>query len=187
MNIDACYELGYIMRTHGIEGEVVFLLDVDEPELYEELDSVFIEINQALVPYFIDDIRIQKDKAIVQLEDVTCIESAEKLVGCALYLPLDNLPALEEDQFYYHQIVDYQVVDRQKGRLGVVTNVYELPQQDIIAMNYQEKEVLIPINDVMLTGVDHKRKEVYVDLPDGLLEIYLDDDKNRDGKEEEES
>lgn len=175
MNIDACFELGFILKTHGIQGEVTFVLDVDTPEDYKGLESVFIGINGKLVPFFIDKIQITGEKAIVRLEDVNTLEKAEGIVGNTLYLPLQNLPQLDEDQFYYHDIIGYRIIDEVKGPLGIVANIYELPGQDVLAMTYWEKEVLIPITDEIVTGADREIKEVYVVLPDGLLEVYLED------------
>lgn len=179
MNIDSCFQLGYIAKTHGVQGEVTFVLDVDNPEDYDQLESVFIEMNGKLVPFFITSFQLQREKAIVKLEDVNSFENADKLVGNALYLPLTQLPELDEDQFYYHDIINYQVIDNDKGALGTIANVYALPHQDLIAMNYQNKEVLIPITDDIVTKVDHKKKELYVELPDGLLEIYLTDTEEK--------
>jgi 16S rRNA processing protein RimM len=136
---------------------------------------VFIEINSKLVPFFVSNFQLLKDRAIVKLEDVNSFDGADKLVGCALYLPLTELPELDEDQFYYHDIISYLIVDEHKGALGTIENIYELPHQDLIAMNYQNKEVLIPITDDFITKVDHQKKELHVVLPDGLLEIYLTD------------
>lgn len=187
MDIESCYQLGYVLKTHGVQGEVTFVLDVDEPEIYKGLESVFIEINGKLVPFFIDNIQIQKNKAIVKLEDINSLQKAQNLVGNELFLPLENLPELEEDQFYYHEIVEYLVVDEKLGNLGKITNVYEMPHQDLIAMQYQEKEVLIPITDEIVTGIDHQKKELYVTLPDGLLEIYLTDTASDEVEEEEET
>lgn len=185
MDIESCYQLGYVLKTHGVQGELTFVLDVDDPGVYAGLESVFIEINGKLVPFFIDNIQILKEKAIVRLEDISSVQKAQHLVGNALYLPLDNLPELEEDQFYYHQIVDYQVVDEKMGNLGKVSNVYEMPHQDLVAMQYQEKEVLIPITDEIVTGIDHEKKELYVELPEGLLDIYLNDTASDEVNEED--
>lgn len=187
MDIESCYQLGYVLKTHGVQGEVTFVLDVDDPSIYTTLESVFIEINGKLVPFFIDKIQVLKDKAIVKLEDINSLQKAQSLVGNGLYLPLGNLPELEEDQFYYHEIVEYLVVDEKLGNLGKITNVYEMPHQDLIAMQYQEKEVLIPITDEIVTGIDHDKKELYVELPDGLLEIYLNDTGSDEVDKEEET
>ena len=60
MTQENCFLLGYILRTHGTAGNVVIFLDVDYPENYEDLESVFVEIKGDLVPYFIQDLNLQK-------------------------------------------------------------------------------------------------------------------------------
>ena len=75
MTQDNCYLLGYIVRTHGTAGNVVIYLDVDYPDDYEDLETVYIEIKGELVPYFIEDINLQKQSnAIVTFEDVDSID-----------------------------------------------------------------------------------------------------------------
>jgi 16S rRNA processing protein RimM len=181
---DSAYLLGYIVKTHGTKGELSIHLDVDYPEDYEEMDSVFVEIKGELVPYFIDTLNLQRQqKAIVRFEDVDTIEKAQLLVGSALYLPIEALEELEDGQFYYHDIPGYQVVDQQQGPLGIVGAVYTPGSQDLIAMEYLGNEVLIPIVDDIVLGADNDKKELYVNLPEGLLEVYLEkseDEENQD-------
>ena len=125
MNIDACYQLGYIVRTHGVKGQVVAFFDVDYPEDYEELESVFLQINGKLVPFFITALDLQPNgRIIMKFEDVDSIVEAEKLKNIPLYLPLNNLPKLEADQFYFHDVIGYTVVDETLGELGVVKEIY---------------------------------------------------------------
>ncbi len=175
MKIEDCFEFGYVAKVHGYKGEVVLVLDVDEPAAYKTIDSVFVQLKGKLVPYFVEALRLQGDKATVKLEDVDSQEAAQALVGNPLFLPLNKLPQLAEDQFYYHDIIGYRLVDATLGTLGEVTDVYELPQQAVIAMNYQGKEVLVPISDEIVLKANHARKELEVNLPEGLLDIYLAD------------
>lgn len=175
MTHDNCFLLGYIVRTHGIKGELQFYLDVDYPEDYEEMDSVLVDVKGELIPYFIEHLNIlQQNKAIVRLEEIDTIEKAQALVGSSLYMPEDTLDELEEGQFYFHQIKGYTVVDTSKGVLGTVITVYTPNSQDLIAMDYQGNEVLIPIVEDIVLSADHEAKQVMVSLPEGLLEIYLD-------------
>ncbi|MBB5283950.1 16S rRNA processing protein RimM [Rhabdobacter roseus] len=178
--------LGYIVRTHGTKGELTIHLDVDYPEEYEEMDSVFVEIKGELVPYFVERINLQKQsKAIVQFEDINTIEKAQALVGTALYMPLDTLEALEEGQFYYHEIQGYRVVDQQLGELGTVKDVYAQNAQDLIAMEYQGVEVLIPtVNEIVLRA-DRLNRQLLVNLPEGLLEVYLDPNAEAEPEEDD--
>lgn len=175
MDVDQCYQLGHIIKSHGIKGEVGILLDVDFPQKYRNLESVFVETDQKLVPFFITSITVKKNKAVVKFEDVESIEAAEALKGRPLYLPLDMLPELQGSQFYYHEIVDFQVIDARHGRLGPVDTVYSLPNQDLMAVIYNRKEVLIPVKDEIITRVDREAQEIHVDLPEGLLEVYLEE------------
>ncbi len=189
MKLNECYELGYVAKTHALKGEIQIVLDVDDPEEYEELDSFFILIKGQLVPHFIEKYNLQGNKAIVKLEDIHTIDAAKNLISCKLYLPLDNLPELDEDQFYYHEIIGYQIVDDQLGELGTIAAVYEMPGHDLLGMQYQGKEVLIPMTDAIVGNVDHEEEILHVNLPEGLLDVYLyetSDEEERDGQEDEE-
>ena len=173
MRIEDCYQLGNITKPHGLQGEVQAYLDADVPEEYSELESVFVEINQKLVPFFVESMSLRGNKAIVAFEDITSLEQAETLRGAALYLPLDVLPELGDDQFYYHEIIGYTVQDATLGALGKVAGVYANGMQDIIRMDYKEQEILIPISDGIIGTVDREDQLLHVHLPEGLLDIYL--------------
>lgn len=174
MTIDECFQLGYVIKKHGLSGEVNVFLDVDDPSYYKDLESVFVEINKKLVPFFIKRFQIRGNKVIARFEDVETVEQADELKSCGLYLPLSFLPDLSEGQFYYHEIMGYQVVDDHLGEVGTVKDVYELPNQDLIAVDYKGKEALIPVNDDLIGHADHDAKTLSVTLPEGLLDIYLE-------------
>ncbi|GAB3760120.1 ribosome maturation factor RimM [Spirosoma pomorum] len=178
MTKEDCYQVGHITKTHGVSGELVLFLDVDEPSEYADLDSVLLEVKGELVPYFIESIAVVKgSRAIVAFEDIDTIEQAERLINCGAFLPLENLePITDETRFYFHEIVGYQIVDETEGELGTVQGVYAMNAQDLIAMDYQGKEVLIPINSEIVRTVDRTNKKLNVALPEGLLAIYMEDD-----------
>ncbi|GAB3258407.1 ribosome maturation factor RimM [Larkinella harenae] len=187
MTKDDCFQLGKITKTHGVRGELVFFLDVDMPELYSGMDSVLIEVKGDLVPYFIESISINRNRGIVALEGVETIEEAQKLINCDLYLPLDNLDELEEGQFYFHEIVGFRVHDETLGELGTVRTVYNVAPQNLISMDYQGKEVLIPVNDELTPSADKEKKILHVRLPEGLVDIYLNEPSARDKQSKEEA
>lgn len=175
MDFEACFQLGYVSKVHGIKGGVQCFFDVDIPENYRKMESVFVDIDNKLVPFFVEHLSLQGQKAVLKLEDVDSIEQAEDLKNKGLYLPLEKLPALEEDQFYFHEIIGYEVKDAEGGMLGIVKGIYELPHQDLVAMEYKGKEVLIPIAEEIIKTVSHEHKILHVELPAGLLQIYLDE------------
>ena len=177
MTLDETYQLGYLIKTHGLHGQLVAHFDVDDISAYTKLKTVYLTLAGAptkLVEYGIEKVQPQSgNKVLLKLHGIDRIEEAEPLRGSQLHLSLTALPELEEDQFYFHDVIGFTVVDENMGPLGTVENFYELPQQDMLAMSYQGQEVLIPVVDELISHADHTKKEIYVNLPDGLLDVYL--------------
>ena len=178
MTKEECYYLGKVTKPNGYLGGVNIYLDVDEPHEYEELVAVFIEDRNSLIPYFIKNINIHtsKNTAVVYFEDIEDFDAAQALVNKHLYLPMSSLPKLKGNQFYFHEIVGYQIIDQKEGNLGEIKEVLDYPNQALFQTFYKNKEVLIPINDDIIQKVDRKKKEILVQLPEGLLDVYLDEE-----------
>ena len=172
-----CYYLGKITRTNGNKGGVSIFLDVDDPQEYRELDAVFVEIKGQLIPYFIEEIKLHtsKNTALVYFEDVADVDSAASLTNYNLYLPLSNLPVLEGNKFYFHEIIDFLLIDESFGEIGKIKEILEYPNQALFQTFYKEKEVLVPVNDLFIKNVDRKKKEILLNLPEGLLDVYIED------------
>jgi 16S rRNA processing protein RimM len=177
MTLDDYYQLGSIGKPHGLKGFVVAFLDVDDLQAYRRLKSVLLEMPTApgkLVSYDVEKLQPQaNERALLKLKGIDRIEEAEPLRNAKLYRPLQELPALAADQFYFHDVIGYTVLDAKLGTLGVVETFYELPQQDVLAMRYQGQEVLIPVVDELVSHADQATKTLHVTLPEGLLDVYL--------------
>lgn len=176
MNKDQCFQIGRIAKVHGLRGEVNVVLDVDYPEDYEGLEHLFIEQKGRLVPFFLEHFVTQPgNRALAKFEELDSIESVESLVGSEAYLPLTELPQLEDDQYYFHELVGFEVIDETLGLIGPIQIIYDLETQDLLGVIHQGKECLIPIQDGIIIKVDKAAKKVFCQLPDGLLDIYLED------------
>lgn len=176
MNKDQCFQIGRVAKVHGLRGEVNVVLDVDYPEDYEGLEHLFLEQKGRLVPFFLEHFVLQPGgKALVKFEDLNSLEQVESLVGLEIFLPLSELPQLEEDQYYFHELIGFEVIDENLGLIGPVQIIYDLETQDLLGVTHQGKEVLIPIQDGIIRNVDKAAKKVYCQLPEGLLDIYLED------------
>lgn len=174
MKKEECFYLGKIVSKFSFKGEVLIKLDTDEPETYLEMESVFVEYGNNLVPFFIEKSALHKSTLLrVKFEDVNSEEDADDLLKCDLYLPLDMLPELDDDQFYFHEIIGYKVEDLHYGPVGTLTAVNDNTSQVLFEIDHQGKQVLIPMNDQFLNRVDKKAKVIYVDTPEGLIDLYL--------------
>ncbi len=172
MTKEECYQLGKITKPFGFKGQVIFFLDVDEPENYAEMDSVFVEVKGNLVPYFIKEISVNGNRATVTFDDLTP-EEALSLVGCDLYLPLDLLPKLEGNQFYFHEVVGWRVIDREKGDIGTINQILDNPAQPLFQVMKNDAEILIPVVDPIIQKVDRENKTIFIEAPNGLIDLYL--------------
>ncbi|MFA7616310.1 MAG: ribosome maturation factor RimM, partial [Weeksellaceae bacterium] len=147
MQKEDCYYLGKITKKHGFKGNLILHLETDEPELYQNMESVFIETNGMLVPFFFENIGPHsKNKLLVKFEDLTP-EEAEKLINRSVWLPLDTLPELEDDAFYYHEIIGYKVIDSRRGEIGLIKNVNDSGIQALFEIDFDGKQILIPVVD----------------------------------------
>lgn len=172
MDRDACFQLGHIVKPHGLHGELQVLLDVDVPEAYQELESVLLDVKGQLVPFFIDSLRITSGRVLMGLEEINSIEEANVYRGAQLFLPLEALPELESDtEFYFHEIEGYTVTDETLGELGEVTGVYDMGPQNLLAIQYEGREVLVPIVEPIVHRINRSEKILFVNLPEGMLDI----------------
>lgn len=175
MKLDDCFQLGYVVKAHGLNGEVQIFLDVTHPDNYKTLESVWIREQSGLVPFFMESYRPNGNKAIVKFEEVEGIEEAQMLKGKELFLPLSILPPKTGTEFYFHEITGFTVVDQKDGEIGTVLRVVEIGRQPLIEVEYEEKEILIPKSDHIIQRVDREQKQLHVALPEGLLDLYLDE------------
>lgn len=173
MDADSFYKIGKIIKAHGVKGEAVIQLEADDPYQYEELESVFVEINKKPVPFFIENISVGKNsRAIVKFEDVDKEADLKELLNAALLLPLGEKKEEEED-ISFRQLIGFNISDKNQGVLGTVIEFYELPGQDLLAMDYQGREILIPLHEDFILKADHKKKILHVHLPEGLLDLNI--------------
>lgn len=148
-------------------------LDVDQPESYRELEMVFIELKKKLVPHFIQSIQFERNKANLKLEDVDTMEAAERFIGANIYLPLELLPKLKGNRFYFHEISGFRVKDAVRGDLGTVARVIEVPNNPLLSILHQGREILLPISDDIIVKVDRRARILHVRAPEGLIDLYL--------------
>lgn len=174
MRKEDCFYLGKIVKKYSFKGDLLVKLDTDEPEMYEEMESVLVEKRKKLVPFFIEESYLHKSDLLrVRFEDIETEEDAESLIGCDLYLPLDLLPELDDDQFYYHEIIGFKASDKAFGEIGIITGVNDMTPQALFEIDRDGIQVLVPITDDFIVEVDRASKTIHLDVPEGLIELYL--------------
>ncbi len=169
-----CFYLGKIVTKYSFKGELVIKLDTDEPQLYANMNAIFVEMGSNLVPFFIERSLLQKGNQLrVKLEDVDAETDADALLKLAVYLPLDLLPKLKGNKFYYHEVIGFTLEDTNYGEVGIIVGINDTTAQPLFEVKHGEIELLIPMIDDFIKKVDRANKTILVETPEGLIEMYL--------------
>jgi 16S rRNA processing protein RimM len=174
MNKAECFHLGYVAKLHGFKGEVSLFLDVTNPADYEDIDCVFVDINDQLTPFFIESFKLKNHPfAAVKFEGINDEKDVKVIERKNIYLPLRLLPELTGLDFYDHEVVGFKVFDNKYGEVGLLESIIDLSKNPLIQVKNDDKEVLIPMIKEIITKVDRENKELHLIAPEGLIELYL--------------
>jgi len=172
---EQCFQLGTIIRKVGTDGRVMLQLYADDPKHYLKTESVFVEFHKKLVPFFIESFRLQpSDTAHLKLADVDNQEQADALIGSEVFLPLELLPPLTGTNFYYHEVIGWEIIDQNNSdSAGTIKDILENGPNDLFQLDHKGQEVLIPVADHWITEVNRERRQIIMDLPEGLIAVNL--------------
>jgi len=175
MTIKDCFYLGKIVKKYSFKGELLAKLDTDEPAIYENLDAIFIDLNSTLIPFFIEKSQLHKSDLLrLKFDDINNEEDAEALLKSDLYLPLELLPKLEGNKFYFHEIINFKLIDENFGLVGVVKGVNDTTAQALFEVDRDGIAILLPLNDDFIKKRDRTNNSITVNTPQGFIELYLD-------------
>jgi 16S rRNA processing protein RimM len=173
MSHDKHFRIGSFLKTKGLKGELQLYVAYNDLDAIK-FNTIFVDMAGKLVPYFVSSVKYQVNGAYFFLEDVDTVEKASRLVKKDVYLPSKLQPKKEKEEFTLMDLKGFIAIDENEGELGEILEIQELPQQYIASVQYQNREVLFPLNESTIKGIDVNSGEVYIDLPDGLLDIYLE-------------
>ncbi len=167
------FKIGKLVAVFGLKGELVLKHVLGKKTTLKGLQAVFIEEKKnSFLPWFIQATRIKNEEEIyLKLDGIDTREAAAKLSQKDVWLPENDFKKFVARSAPVN-FLGYAVINEKKN-LGEILEVIEQPHQVLCRIEMKGKEVLIPLNEQSLQKIDHKKKEVNVKLPEGLLEIYL--------------
>lgn len=168
-----CTKIGYIQKPHGIHGELVIRFQEEYYETLEEMPILLLEIDQLLVPYFIseDGLRFKSgESVIVKLDWIDADWKAKDLCGLAVYVDQNDVVELE-DEMGPHTLVGYQLYEETLGLIGEINDVHDYAGNLLLSVEYQGKDVLIPLNENLLVRLDDDLCEIELQIPEGLFDL----------------
>ncbi|MGZ3866208.1 MAG: ribosome maturation factor RimM, partial [Bacteroidia bacterium] len=120
--------------------------------------------------FFISEIKTAGKNLVLTFDSVSTMEAAQKLLNCTALIEEKNI----QKQEAVKDLSGYTLNDKEKGDLGKITEVVELPGQKLFSLLISEKEVLLPFIPDLVLKIDHRSKIIYYNAPEGLIDMYTD-------------
>jgi 16S rRNA processing protein RimM len=166
-------DIGFISKPHGFNGELIFAIRDGEAEDYNNVKFFFIELEGKPVPFFVEEIKTHRNDILVKLEDINTEADAKKLTGKKIYAEASDANLSAGGETDWTSLIGYEVFEIAYGSLGKLKGIEEYPQQVIAHCMVNGKEVLFPLNEDFISEIDTEKRELRLDLPEGLLDVYL--------------
>ncbi len=159
-------EIGKIVNTHGLRGDVKVVPWADYPEIFEEISFVYTKDEKR---FLIKSVKYQKDNVILKLEGINSIEEAERLKNSVIYSRRDTMPELENDTFFVADLINLDVVDENDVKIGKISDVFTAGGADVYTVKRNgKKDLLIPALKENIIKIDIPEGVVKINIPDGL-------------------
>ncbi len=167
------FKIGKFVSTFGLKGEMILKHNLGKKTSLKDLQALFLEERKdAFLPYFIESTRVKsEDEIYIKLQDIITREAATKITQKEVWVTEPDFKKYAAKSSPIN-LLGFDIVENKKV-LGKILEVIEQPHQLLCRIEIAEKEVLIPLNEDTIKKIDKKTAQVIVQLPEGLLEIYL--------------
>lgn len=165
--------IGTFLSPHGYKGKISAIVKLKVPDRFKFPESIFVEMQQVWVPFFIDEASVSGKHFILKISDIDTEQKALTFKGKEIFVTNTCFKSLKAISNKHTDIIGYTAFDEITGALGVVETILEYPGQDIIKIKgAANEEILIPFVESFIIKTDKKKKTVLLSTPEGLLDIY---------------
>ena len=176
MDINNLYQVGVIIKSKGLKGEIkisfeaFFLAYLEETD--EELSHLFVQTKTNCLPYFVEKITAQGDYHIIKFEDVDTKNDAEKLRNARLHIETEKVQDFleEEENTFWNFLLGFTLMNEDE-EIGKIEDIYYLDTHELAMLQYESRELLVPLHEDLIEIIDEKNKIIAMALPDGLLDL----------------
>lgn len=166
--------LGYVLRPHGVRGELRISVMTDYPERVAKLKQVYFsrspENPSDAKPYQVEAARLHQDYILLKLQGIDDRDQADRFREYAAMVDIGSAVPLEDDEYYLYQLIGLTVKTADGAEIGKITDVFETGANDVyVVQNLRHGEILIPAHKETLVSIDVEAGIVVMNLPEGLL------------------
>ncbi|MCL4483610.1 MAG: ribosome maturation factor RimM [Bacteroidetes bacterium] len=175
INKEDFFPIGSIVKPHGLNGGMILEIEEGfEDSLYDS-DNLMVEVEGGLVPFFITDEGINFRTSTSLSLAFDGIGSADKVrpyCGCKVYLhkEVQQEPSASDG---YNELIGFTVFDKEKGELGKITQIDDFSGNVVLTVQHADNEILIPLSEELILKFEADKRELHLDCPEGLIDLYL--------------
>ena len=163
-------DIGKIVNTRGIKGEVKVIPLTDRLERFNCLEWIYIDKNNCLEKYFIESTSFFKNFVYIKFKEVKDLETAENLKGLYVKVDRENAVKLPQDTYFICDLIDSHVYECEGRFLGKLKDVLKTGSNDVYIIETEgEKEILVPALKTVVKEINLEEKIIRVSLPEGLI------------------
>jgi len=169
--MEAYLEVGEIVNTHGVRGEVRVIPLTDDPQRFRSLDWVFLDREGSLDKIYIEGVKYARGMVILKFKNIDDPASAETLKGRLLKVDREHAVKLPEGSYFICDLLGSEVFDETAGKLGELKDIIKTGSNDVyVVRNETGREVLVPALKSVVRNISLENRKITVALPEGLLE-----------------
>jgi len=175
MDKTKCTLTGTLAKIHGYKGGFILRLKSGLSDDIIGTEMVFIEIKGLLVPFFISPGNIEvrdSNSLFIKFDSINDNSKAKDFIGCNVYLEKINQDSFNE-KLDFQNYIGFEVLDSKIGKIGQLKEILSITSNPVLKISYNEKEILVPARESFLVSVDYNRKYFILQLPDGLIDLYM--------------
>jgi 16S rRNA processing protein RimM len=162
--------IGKCLRYHGFKGEIIVALEPSVRKYIQKAEWVFINIDNSPVPFFIESISASDQSAILKLKGIDKEKQLPEILQQDVFVKSSLFPNKFKSQ--QNELQGFKVFSQEK-EIGIAHELVDYNGNILLQVFNHEKEILIPVNDNTIVSVDKRKKMIVVEMPEGLLELYL--------------
>lgn len=164
-------QVGKIVNTHALQGEVKVISNSDfKEDRFKKGSQLIIDFNGDYIGVTVATHRVHKGADLLKFKHLNSINDVEKYKGCLLLVATDELDELDENEFYYFEIIGCQVVTTEGEVIGEISEILETGANDVwVVKRPGKKDALIPYIEDVVKSVDTESKKVIIEVLEGLL------------------
>jgi 16S rRNA processing protein RimM len=167
-----CSMIGFISKPHGAKGDLIIRLKEYDTEFIEPEESIFVEINGLLIPFFISEITPKGNMAVIHLKRVDSLDEAKKLVGKNIFMLTSSLPHKQlESELNPNIFTGFEFIDQKSNMQGKILEYIDNPNNPLFLVISGTKEFLIPAHPEIILEADMDKRIIKTELPEGIADL----------------